>query len=340
MMDGTYPGGRSRVSQAGQDLFGEIVQTCVETDDPPSSPDSRSADSQVTFPPPVHSDAANQGEIFLPSVSLSMYQPSLLPLEDDHLGSLSSTTGETTGTDSTASLYADARQAKDSVTQVIGIDLGTTFSCVAVWENNHPVVIANNLGNRTTPSWVSFQPDNVFVGEAARSKASRNPRSTVYDAKRMIGRKVTDLSVQQSLKLWPFRVTEYRGNCAIELAHSRSQVLTPEEISAYVLAKMKHTAEDYLGLPVHKAVVTVPAYFNDAQRQATIDAASIAGLFVERIINEPTAAALAYGLEKSTGNKAPQTLLVYDLGGGTLDVTIMITEANVFEVKRDRKSVV
>ena len=340
MMDGNhfpYPSDRSRVNQADHDLFGDIVQACVETeirDDPPSSYDSRSADSQVTFPPPVPSDTANPGEIFLPSVSLSMYQPSLLPLDDDHLGSLSSTTGETTGTDSTASLYADARQAKDlGTTQVIGIDLGTTFSCVAVWENNHPVVIANNMGNRTTPSWVSFQPDNVFVGEAARSKASRTPRSTVYDAKRMIGRKVTDSHVQQSLKLWPFRVTEYRGNCAIELVHSRSQVLTPEEISAYVLAKMKHTAEDYLGFPIHRAVVTVPAYFNDAQRQATIDAASIAGLFVERIINEPTAAALAYGLEKSTGNKAPQTLLVYDLGGGTLDVTIMVTEGNVFEVK-------
>ena len=219
--------------------------------------------------------------------------------------------------------------------QVIGIDLGTTFSCVAVWEESHPVIIANNMGNRTTPSWVSFQDENVYVGEAARSKASRIPASSVYDAKRMIGRKLDDTHVQKSLKLWPFSVTEYRGNCAVELTISKKkQILMPEEISAYILTKMKHTAEDYLGIPVKRAVITVPAYFNDAQRQATIDASAIAGLKVERIINEPTAAALAYGLEKMSGaNKGPHTLLVYDLGGGTLDVTIMVVDRGVFEVK-------
>ena len=219
---------------------------------------------------------------------------------------------------------------------VIGIDLGTTFSCVAVWENSRPVVIANNMGNRTTPSWVSFQRDNIYVGEAARSKASRSPQTSVYDAKRMIGRKRSDPNVQQSTRLWPFKITEFRGNCAVEVAvegESKPRVLMPEEVSAYVLAKMKHTAEDYLGVPVNKAVVTVPAYFNDAQRQATMDAAAIAGLRVERIINEPTAAALAYGLERSAGDSKTQTLLMYDLGGGTLDVTVLLLDSGVFEVK-------
>lgn len=220
---------------------------------------------------------------------------------------------------------------------VIGIDLGTTFSCVAVWENDHPVVISNNMGNRTTPSWVTFQKDSISVGEAAFNKASRSPLSTVYDAKRMIGRKLSDPTIQQSLRLWPFSITEYRENCAIELKaeytfSGRQQVLTPEEISAHVLAKMKHTAEDYLGCPVTRAVVTVPAYFNDAQRQATIDAATIAGLTVERIINEPTSAALAYGVEKKTRESKPLTLLIYDLGGGTLDVTVLVVDGVVFEV--------
>ena len=219
---------------------------------------------------------------------------------------------------------------------VIGIDLGTTFSCVAVWEGDRPTVIANNMGNRTTPSWVCFHGNEVFVGEAARSKASRVPRTAIYDAKRMIGRKLTDDSVQQSLQLWPFPVTEYRGNCAIQLdpTHGGGVILTPEEVSAYVLAKMRHTAEDYLGVSVNRAVVTVPAYFNDAQRQATIDAANIAGLRVERIINEPTSAALAYGVErKGSQEERAQTLLVYDLGGGTLDVTILIVDGVVFEVR-------
>ncbi len=218
---------------------------------------------------------------------------------------------------------------------VVGIDLGTTFSCVSVWENSQPVVIANNMGNRTTPSWVSFQKESVFVGEAARSKASRSPRTTIYDTKRIIGRKVLDPNIQQSMRTWPFQVTEFRGNCAVVIDHGdgRAQELMPEEVSAYVLAKMKHTAEDYLGVPVERAVVTVPAYFNDAQRQTTIDAATIAGLKVERIINEPTSAALAYGLEKSCIQRGSQTLLVYDLGGGTLDVTVLVVDGGIFEVK-------
>ena len=224
-------------------------------------------------------------------------------------------------------------------THVIGIDLGTKFSCVSVWENGHPVVIANKKGNRRTPSWVCFAKDNVFVGEAAFSKASRFPTSAIYDAKRMIGRKLSDEAIQQSLKLWSFTVTEYRGgNCAIQLKpdvapSGHTQVLCPEEISAYILASMKQTAEDYLGCPVTRAVITVPAYFNDAQRQATIDAASIAGLKVERIINEPTSAALAYGIEKKSTETKAQMLLVYDLGGGTLDVTVLIVDGPVFEVR-------
>ena len=231
-----------------------------------------------------------------------------------------------------------AEPSRKDTSPVIGIDLGTTFSCVAVWENDRPIVIANNMGNRTTPSWVSFQKDAIFVGEAARTKASRNPYSTIYDAKRMIGRKLCDPTVQQSLKLWPFAVTEYRGNCALkfnsdQLMSNKNPILTPEEISAYVLAKMKHTAEDYLGIPLTRAVVTVPAYFNDAQRQATIDAATIAGLRVERIINEPTAAALAYGVEKKASETMAQTLLIYDLGGGTLDVTILVVDGMIFEVR-------
>ena len=221
---------------------------------------------------------------------------------------------------------------------VIGIDLGTTFSCVAVWENDRPVVVANNMGNRTTPSWVSFQQNNIFVGEAAHSKASRNPSSTVYDAKRMIGRKLTDPTIQQSLNSWPFTVTEYCSNCSVlmkgeNMMSGKDHLLTPEEVSAYVLAKMKQTAEDYLGVQVNRAVVTVPAYFNDAQRQATIDAATIAGLKVERIINEPTAAALAYGIEKKSNDTKPQTILIYDLGGGTLDVTVLVIDGAIFEVK-------
>ena len=229
---------------------------------------------------------------------------------------------------------ASGTAAETTTSPFVGIDLGTTFSCVAIWENNRPVVIANNMGNRTTPSWVAFQDRNVLVGEAARSKASRLPTSSIYDAKRMIGHKFSDPQIQESLRLWPFKVTEHRGNCALEVDfENKSKVLMPEEISAYVLAKMKHTAEDYLGFEVKNAVITVPAYFNDAQRQATIDAASIAGLQVERIINEPTAAALAYGLEKGAGRASAQTLLMYDLGGGTLDVTIMVVDGGVFEVK-------
>ena len=223
---------------------------------------------------------------------------------------------------------------KQSDYAIIGIDLGTTYSCVAIWENDRPTVIANNMGNRTTPSWVSFHEGNVFVGEAALNKGLRFPKNTVYDAKRMIGRRLDEPAIQDRLKNWPFTVVQHRNNCAFELEcnHNQKDILLPEEISAYVLVKMKHTAEDYLGHSVSSAVVTVPAYFNDSQRQATIDACYVAGLKVERIINEPTAAALAYGLERNAGAMGAKTLLVYDLGGGTLDVTVMTVDRGVFEV--------
>ena len=227
----------------------------------------------------------------------------------------------------------EADASKGPRDPVVGIDLGTTYSCVAVWENGRPVVVANNMGNRTTPSWVCFHAGDVLVGEAARNKGLRFPRSAVYDAKRMIGRKLEEPNIQECARSWPFKVTRHRNNCAFEVGEEGSaKVLLPEEVSAYVLVKMKHTAEDYLGCPVRRAVVTVPAYFNDAQRQATIDACTIAGLQVERIINEPTAAALAYGLEKGVGEGESRTLLVYDLGGGTLDVTVMMVDNGVFEV--------
>ena len=217
---------------------------------------------------------------------------------------------------------------------VIGIDLGTTYSCVSVWEGSAPQVIQNSSGNRTTPSWVCFppHPGEVLVGEAAQSKANKFVRSTIYDSKRLIGRKFVDSTVQEKLLTWPFSVKELNGMCAVGVEGSEGLV-TPEEVSAYILVKMKNTAEDYLGCPVSRAVVTIPAYFNDAQRQATKDACVMSGLEVLRIINEPTAAAVAYGLAKEIGDKAKKTLLVFDFGGGTLDVTTLLIDDKVFEIK-------
>lgn len=218
---------------------------------------------------------------------------------------------------------------------VIGIDLGTTYSCVSVWEGSAPQVIQNSSGNRTTPSWVCFPSsgsEGVLVGEAAQSKANKYLRNTVYDSKRLIGRKYVDSTVQEKLGSWPFRVKELDGMCGVQMEGS-DELLTPEEISAYILVKMKNTAEDYLGCPVSRAVVTIPAYFNDAQRQATKDACAMAGLEVLRIINEPTAAAVAYGLMKGVGEEQKRTLLVFDFGGGTLDVTTLLIDNRVFDIK-------
>jgi L1 cell adhesion molecule like protein len=217
---------------------------------------------------------------------------------------------------------------------VIGIDLGTTFSCVGVWQNDRVEIIASDTGNRTVPSWVSFTDDERLVGEAAKSGAASNTKNTVFDAKRMIGRTFSDPAVQKELKHYPFAVNDDgKGRPQISVDFKgETKKFYPEEISAMVLQKMKAIAESYLGMPITDAVVTVPAYFNDAQRQATKDAGRIAGLNILRIINEPTAAALAYGLDKAnTGGE--KRVLIFDLGGGTFDVSILAIEDGVFEVK-------
>ncbi|RXW15429.1 hypothetical protein EST38_g10433 [Candolleomyces aberdarensis] len=212
---------------------------------------------------------------------------------------------------------------------VIGIDLGTTYSCVAVYKGGHVEIIANDQGNRITPSWVSFGEDDRLIGEAAKNAYHSNPRNTVFDAKRLIGRKLSDPEVQKDMKHWPFKVTEKNGKPVVNVKYKgEEKTFTPEEISAMILSRMKETAEAYLGHKVTHAVVTVPAYFNDAQRQATKDAGTIAGLTILRVINEPTAAALAYGLDIK---KDESKVLVYDLGGGTFDVSVLAIEDRVFE---------
>ena len=216
---------------------------------------------------------------------------------------------------------------------VIGIDLGTTYSCVGVFQHGKVEIIANDQGNRTTPSYVAFTDSERLIGDAAKNQDAMNPTNTVFDAKRLIGRQFGDKSVQSDMKHWPFKVIERGGKPHIQAEHKgEDKVFTPEEISSMVLTKMKETAEAYLGQKVAKAVITVPAYFNDAQRQATKDAGIIAGLHVERIINEPTAAALAYGLEKNL--KGEKNVLIFDLGGGTFDVSVLtIDEGSLFEVR-------
>ena len=216
----------------------------------------------------------------------------------------------------------------------IGIDLGTTYSCVGIWQNDRVEIIANDQGNRTTPSYVAFTDDERLVGDAAKGQAAANPMNTVFDAKRLIGRKFTDPTVQSDKKHWPFAVKEGKGGKpTIEVNwKGETKEFLPEEISAAVLTKMKLTAEAYLGQEIKHAVITVPAYFNDSQRQATKDAGAIAGLNVLRIINEPTAAALAYGLDKM-GKKGEQNVLIFDCGGGTHDLSILTLDDGVFEVK-------
>lgn len=210
----------------------------------------------------------------------------------------------------------------------IGIDLGTTFSCVGVFRNNQVDIIANDQGNRTTPSFVAFKDGERLIGDAAKNQAASNPKNTVFDAKRLIGRKFSDVDVQKNLKHFPYVIKgDKNDNPLIEVD---GKGFTPEEISAMVLVKMKETAEAYLGHPVKKAVVTVPAYFNDAQRQATKDAGLIAGLEILRIINEPTAASIAYGFDKKA--KKEQHVLIVDCGGGTHDISLLSIDEGIFEV--------
>eukprot|EP00758_Cryptobia_borreli_P010717 Tbor_TRINITY_DN5594_c2_g4::TRINITY_DN5594_c2_g4_i1::g.13708::m.13708/K03283/HSPA1s; heat shock 70kDa protein 1/2/6/8 len=217
----------------------------------------------------------------------------------------------------------------------VGIDLGTTYSCVGVWKNEHVEIISNDQGNRTTPSYVAFSGSERLIGDAAKNQVAMNPTNTIFDAKRLIGRKFTDDAVQSDMKHWPFKVLSTdEGKPVLQVEfNGEKKTFNPEEVSSMVLIKMKEIAESFLGTTVEKAVVTVPAYFNDSQRQATKDAGTIAGLEVLRIINEPTAAAIAYGLDSADGSTQERNVLIFDLGGGTFDVTLLTIEGGLFTVK-------
>ncbi|XP_010456365.1 PREDICTED: probable mediator of RNA polymerase II transcription subunit 37c [Camelina sativa] len=218
----------------------------------------------------------------------------------------------------------------------IGIDLGTTYSCVGVWQHDRVEIIANDQGNRTTPSYVAFTDTERLIGDAAKNQVAMNPVNTVFDAKRLIGRRFSDASVQSDRKLWPFTIissgTAEKPMIVVNYKGEEKQ-FSAEEISSMVLIKMREIAEAYLGTTIKNAVVTVPAYFNDSQRQATKDAGVIAGLNVLRIINEPTAAAIAYGLDKKATSVGEKNVLIFDLGGGTFDVSLLTIEEGIFEVK-------
>jgi len=221
---------------------------------------------------------------------------------------------------------------KSSFEGAIGIDLGTTYSCVGVWQNDGVQIIPNDQGNRTTPSYVAFTDAERLIGDAAKNQVAMNPHNTIFDAKRLIGRKFDDTTVQSDMKHWPFKVINKEGKPHVQVTFKgETKTFSPEEISAMVLTKMRETAEQYLGKNVKRAVITVPAYFNDSQRQATKDAGTISGMEIMRIINEPTAAAIAYGLNKEDKNE--HNVLIFDLGGGTFDVSILTIDNGVFEVK-------
>ena len=228
-------------------------------------------------------------------------------------------------------LAEEAKENKNKVEgPVIGIDLGTTYSCVGIFRNGSVEIIPNELGNRITPSVVAFTDDDRLVGEAAKNQAALNPKRTIYSVKRLIGRKYNDKEVQMDKKLLPYDIIDKDGKPYIQVeTKGEKKLYSPEEISAMILTKMKTVAENFLGTKVKNAVITVPAYFNDSQRQSTKDAGTIAGLNVLRIINEPTAAAIAYGLDKKDKER---NILVFDLGGGTFDVSLLTIDSGVFEV--------
>jgi heat shock protein 5 len=225
---------------------------------------------------------------------------------------------------------ATASDDTEDYGKVIGIDLGTTYSCVGIYQNGKVEIIANDQGNRITPSFVAFTDSERLIGDAAKNQAAVNPENTVFDAKRLIGRKFSDKTVKHDKKLLPFKLVNKESKPAMQVEYKgETRTFFPEEVSAMVLTKMKQTAEAYLGEKVTHAVVTVPAYFDDSQRQATKDAGTISGMTVLRIINEPTAAAIAYGLDRK-GKE--ENILVYDLGGGTFDVSLLTIDDGVFEV--------
>lgn len=214
----------------------------------------------------------------------------------------------------------------------VGIDLGTTYSCVGVFQHGKVEIIANDQGNRTTPSYVAFTDSERLIGDSAKNQVAMNPSNTIFDAKRLIGRKFDDPTIQADMKHWPFTVINDNGKPKIQVSYKgEEKTFYPEEISSMVLNKMKEVAESYVGNTIKDAVITVPAYFNDSQRQATKDAGTISGLNILRIINEPTAAAIAYGLDKKVGGE--RHVLIFDLGGGTFDVSILTIEDGIFEVK-------
>ncbi|OXV12124.1 hypothetical protein Egran_00113 [Elaphomyces granulatus] len=230
----------------------------------------------------------------------------------------------------TAHASQEQQDLRENYGTVIGIDLGTTYSCVGVMQNGKVEILVNDQGNRITPSYVAFTDEERLIGDAAKNQYSANPERTVFDAKRLIGRKFEDKDVQKDMKNFPFKLVSKDDKPVVKVdVNKQPKTFTPEEISAMVLGKMKEIAESYLGKTVTHAVVTVPAYFNDAQRQATKDAGTIAGLTVLRVVNEPTAAAIAYGLDK-TGDE--RQIVVYDLGGGTFDVSLLSIDNGVFEV--------
>ncbi|XP_027122715.1 heat shock 70 kDa protein-like [Coffea arabica] len=219
--------------------------------------------------------------------------------------------------------------------KAIGIDLGTTYSCVGVWQNDRVEIIPNDQGNRTTPSYVAFTDTERLIGDAAKNQVAMNPQNTVFDAKRLIGRRCSDPSVQADMRHWPFKVIAGPGDKPMIVVQYKGEEkhFAPEEISSMVLTKMREVAESFLGQTVKNAVITVPAYFNDSQRQATKDAGAIAAINVMRIINEPTAAAIAYGLDKKGSRTGEKNVLIFDLGGGTFDVSLLTIEEGIFEVK-------